>query len=201
MDLQQGTKATEDKQRKKWLHSSSLYDAYWFIWWNKLPLSFLEKTSAYSKTSLQILEVTKRQSVQVWLPENVLQHILGQRCWVEHDKQALPRLAVRRRQLLQGRQAYVRLNPRRRRRSWETLRQNSEREASQQHAGRRQASWCHGEVSSPKAWAPGRSTDCSTPWTSSEWQQTAWPSDPQSCNTGDSHSLLIWKKNHPPHEL
>lgn len=89
-------------------------------------------------TSVQTRKLTKLHSVKVWLPENVLQHILGQRRGVEHDKQALPRLAVRRRQLLLGRQGDVCLNPRRRWRSREGLGQNGEHKASQQLADKRQ---------------------------------------------------------------
>lgn len=45
------------------------------------------------------------------LPENVLQDIQGQRGGAEHYKQALLRLAVRRRKLLQRGQTDVCLNP------------------------------------------------------------------------------------------
>lgn len=95
---------------------------------------------------MQTCKPTKLHSVKVWLPENILQHILRQRRRVEHDKQALPRLAVRRRKLLRGRQGDVCLNPRCRRRSREGLGQDSEQKVSQQLADKRQKMWRSGKV-------------------------------------------------------
>lgn len=126
------------------------------------------------------------------LPEDVLQHIRGQRGRAEHHKQALLGFTVGGRQLLQGRQADVRLDTGHGGRRRETLPGKTqafmpvcspvvEMQTSKIHPppppctrGKLQSRFSH-EVSAFGCW-----TLRSTQRTSSEQQQTAWPSAPPS---------------------